>query len=541
MSQAEFQPAREPLSAGEYAFLICTVLFWAAFVVVLGKDTSWDFRNYHWYGPYALFNHRLAMDVAVAHQASWYNPYLDVPFYWLATHLPSWVALASLGAIQGANVVPLYLMARHSLRVPDIRLWAGSLAILGQAGALTLTEFGTTYYDNVMSVLVFTGLAILVIRRESLGHGPLGKAALLSLLAGFITGCAMGLKLPEMPFCVGFAAALLALGGSAKQIAVRLLAGGIGGVIGAVIFAAPWMLHVYQLTGNPLFPYWNDYWHSPLALNASYRDLRFVPIWRPWWQQLFFPVLFSIDWHVADDLGFQDIRVLIAYFAIIAAALVWAARRRNRDPLADPEAALPLLAFAAASYFVWFRLFAIYRYIVALEMLAPLLIVVAVGLLPGTRRTRLLSLGVLCFAILVTARSDFLEHAPLDDPYIQVALPPIADPAHTMAVMTGDAPMGFIATQLPPAIPVLRIDGWMVQPRDGSLLTRQMKARVAAHLASGGALYLISDATDMARARKATADYGLAIRLTECQQFDTNLVGAYQWCPLARTEEAKSP
>jgi len=37
----------------------------------------------------------------------------------------------------------------------------------------------------------------------------------------------------------------------------------------------------------------------------------------------------------------------------------------------------------------------------------------------------------------------------------------------------------------------------------------------------------------MARAHDALADYRLAIRWTECQQFDTNLVGIYQWCPLA--------
>ena len=186
-SEAEPQPARGPLSAGEYAFLACTILFWAAFVIVLGKDTSWDFRNYHWYGPYALFNHRLGIDVAVAHQASWYNPYLDIPFYLLATHFPSWVAVGVLGAVQGANVVPLYLMARHSLRLPDVKLWAGALAILGQAGAHTLTEFGTTYYDNVMSVLVLTGLAILVVKRETLRDGPPGRAAGLALLAGFVT------------------------------------------------------------------------------------------------------------------------------------------------------------------------------------------------------------------------------------------------------------------------------------------------------------------------------------------------------------------
>ena len=112
-------------------------------------------------------------------------------------------------------------------------------------------------------------------------------------------------------------------------------------------------------------------------------------------------------------------------------------------------------------------------------------------------------------------------------------MPPIPRPDHTMVLMTGDAPMGFIATQLPPQIPVLRIDGWMVQPRDGTRITRDMKAGSAASC-SGGDIYLIADATDMARARDALADYNLAIRWTECQQFDTNLVGTYQWCPLAR-------
>ena len=67
----------------------------------------------------------------------------------------------------------------------------------------------------------------------------------------------------------------------------------------------------------------------------------------------------------------------------------------------------------------------------------------------------------LAFAILVTARSDFLDRAPLGDPYIQAAIPPIARPNQTMVLMTGDAPMGFIATTLPKQIPVLRVRKWL--------------------------------------------------------------------------------
>ena len=526
------------LTAREYAFLGLALLFWAGFVILVGKDTSWDFRNYHWYAPYALLNHRMAMDVAVAHQASYYNPYLDIPFYLLATHTRAWIALGVLGAVQGANVIPLYLMARSALQVhaepADIKIMAGALALLGMVGALTLTEFGTTYYDNVMSVLVLSGLAILVLNRDTLARGALGKTAAISAAAGLMTGMAMGLKLPEMPFCVGFAAALIALGGNWKHQLTRLLAGGLAGIMGVLIFSGPWMLYMYHLTGNPLFPYFNDYWKSPLALEVPYRDLRFIPVFRPWWQQLAFPVLFTYDWHVADDLGFQDIRVMLAYLLVIAASILWLTRRHSRDGLLDSRTAAALFAFFAASYFAWIKFFAIYRYIILYEMLAPLLIIAAVGLLPLSRRSRYLVLGALGAACLLVARSDFLERAPIEEPYIQAALPPIPRPDKTMVVMTGDAPMGFIATTLPPQIPVLRIDGWMVQPRDGTRITRDMMRRVAAHMAGGGDLYLMADAGDMGRARSALADYHLAIRWPECQQFDTNLIGTYQWCPLAR-------
>ena len=528
----------EGLTAREYAFLGLSLLFWAGFVVLLGKDTSWDFRNYHWYAPYALLNHRMGIDVAVAHQASYYNPYLDVPFYLLATHTSAWFALAVLGAVQGAVVIPLYLMGRSALRfnmtMSDTKFMAGALALLGTVGALTLTEFGTTYYDNVMSVFILAGLAILVVKRDVLREGPLAKVGGICAIAGLITGMAMGLKLPEMPFCVGFAGALIALGGSGKHQAVRLAAGGIAGLVGFAIFSGPWMLYMYQLTGNPLFPYWNDYWKSPLALPAPYRDLRFVPAFRPWWQQLFFPVLFTIDWHVADDLGFQDIRVMLTYLLVIAAGAVWLARRQSRDLLLEARATAVLLVFFAVAYLVWMRMFAIYRYIILFEMLAPLLIIGAVSLLPLTRRTRYLTLAALCAACHLTARSDFLERAPVEDPYVQAALPPILRPDKTMVVMTGDEPMGFIATTLPREIPVLRIDGWFLQPRDSTLLTRQMKARVRDHLAKGGDLYLMADAGGITRAHDALGDYHLAIRWSECQQFDTNLIGTYQWCPLAK-------
>ena len=181
------------------------------------------------------------MDVAVAHQASYYNPFLDIPFYWLATHTHAWIALGVLGAVQGANVVPLYLIAREGLRIrrPQDR-WRARWRCWARSGALTLTEFGTTYYDNVMSVFVLSGLAILVVEPRDAARRPARQGGRrLPALAGLITGMAMGLKLPEMPFCVGFAAALVALGGKLEApggAADRRAA--LAGVVGFALFSA---------------------------------------------------------------------------------------------------------------------------------------------------------------------------------------------------------------------------------------------------------------------------------------------------------------
>src|ERR1051325_10224077 len=257
------------LAPQEWLFLGMVVAFWSVFVVVLGKDTSWDFRNYHWYIPYAFLNGRMGIDVAVAHQATYYNPLLDVPYYVLGTHAPSWLALGTLGAVQGANVVPLYLLAREIVTGPERRLTAAIVTLFCMTGSLTVGIAGTTYYDNVLSLFVLSGLAAIVLNRDLLRDGPLGKVALVAGLAGMAVGSAVGLKLPQAPFALGFAATLLILPGDAKHRVLMLAAGGLGGVIGVALFAGYWFFKMYHDTGNPLFPYFNQYFDSPLALHAS--------------------------------------------------------------------------------------------------------------------------------------------------------------------------------------------------------------------------------------------------------------------------------
>src|SRR6185437_16173989 len=257
------------------------------------------------------------------------------------------------GAVQGANIVPLYFLARSMLRIPRRELGAAALALFGATGSLTLGLAGTTYYDNVLSVLVLSGLALVVCQRDVLRDGPSRKALLISAGAGFCVGAAAGLKLPEGLYAFGFAAALAVLPGSLKRRGARLLAGGAGGICGVALFAGYWFLRMYRITGNPLFPYFNQVFHSALALDASYRDTRFIP--HRWPKRLLLPILFSLHWQVADDLPFQDIRVGLAYvIGIVTAPLAFF---RRKDTYVDATAVGALFAFAGVSYAVWVFVF----------------------------------------------------------------------------------------------------------------------------------------------------------------------------------------
>ncbi|MCG6336506.1 hypothetical protein K6U57_08530, partial [Vibrio alginolyticus] len=141
---------------------------------------------------------------------------------------------------------------------------------LCMVGGLTLGLAGTTYYDNVMSLFTLSGLAIVVTNREAMATGTLLRGTMIALIAGLVTGLAVGLKLPQGIFAIGFAASLAAVRGDWKHRTTRLLAGGLGGIVSVALMSGYWWLLMYHVTGNPLFPYFNQYFHSPLALTASY-------------------------------------------------------------------------------------------------------------------------------------------------------------------------------------------------------------------------------------------------------------------------------
>jgi hypothetical protein len=517
------------LSRAESAFIAIVVLAFGCISILLGEDKGWDFLNYHWYDAYAFLHNRLGFDVAVAHHATYYNPLIHLPFYWLATAGTVRLALFYTGALHGLNILPLYLLARSALTAPDSRWLAAALALTGMFGSTVVSMIGNTSYDTVLSAPVFGGLAVLVIKRDALCAAA-APAAGAAAMAGLLIGIATGLKLVESFYAVGFALVLLLLPGSPTVRCARLFAGGAAGIAAVLLCAGFWFLTLERATGNPLFPTYNSVFGSPLIAPTFFGSTNFPPTGL--WPVLSFPFRFLFDYRIADDGPFRDLRIPLLYALLPIASVRFAVARPRSVPLVSASATRILFIFAAGSYGAWLALFAVYRYLVGLEMLAPLLILAALDCVPLAPRLRLAAAATILLTSALFGRYSFSDHAPVSDHYVRVHGLSLPNPADTLLLMTGYEPMAYLIPSLPPAIPVLRIDGWLAEPHDASGLTALMRARVATHR---GALFLLSAPHEHLAADRATTAYGLEIDTAQCHEVVSNLGGPYELCPLRRS------
>jgi len=523
------------------AFLLLVPLGMGFWSLALGQDSNWDLRNYHWFNAHAFLTGRTGQDVAPGQIASFYNPTLDLPFYWLAQQLPARTVGFIMGWVQGLNLIPLYGLAWVLLPLADPArraAAAGALALVGLLGAGQLGLLGTTFYDNVISLPVLAAAWIVAARADLVFRGPRKPAFALVALAGLLVGSAVGLKQPTLPYAVGFCFAfLLVAGGFWRRVFLSFFFG-IGVIAGMLAFGGHWMWYLWTEYGNPLFPYFNHVFNSPFAAPDNYRDAKFIP--ESLGEALAFPFLWVMDPTQVGEIAFTDLRVPVLYAVLLATPLVLLAGRRwavaRPDPGSPPAvprpAALYLLAAGGLSYLVWLKLFSIYRYLVPLEMLAPLLLVAAIGLWPVARRLRVGLVLALLALVALTARPGNWSRIGWTERFVEIQAPTLADPDNTLVVMTGFAPTAFLLTGFPETVRALRLHSYFAHPDQGDTgLNRMMADRIAAHT---GPIELLVAPWELWTIGNILHRYALTADPAACRPVTSNLDEPMKLCPVTR-------
>jgi hypothetical protein len=424
------------------------------------------------------------------------------------------------GALQSLNVVPLYFLARALLpaTLSAGRFWfALCAALAGILGATQLGQLGASFGDTLVSLPVLTAFAVTFARPNL----TLPRAALIGLLLGG----AVGIKLTCAPFALGLLAAVIVLTWNMPQrwhlpaMAIAMTALGFLAVDGL------WLWHLYREFGNPLHPMFGNLFGGEHAASLG-RDTRFLP--RSPWEWPLYPLAWLFHPQRVSEQAFFDLRVPLAF--MVLPALLW---RGGTD--AGTHARVRGLAVALViAYWIWLGLFSIYHYLAPLEMLAPLLVALALDTLKP-RRYRLVMVGSLLAITVLTQPPDTGRLPHFEDHFLRIDVPPTPGLDRATVVLAESQPLAFLALGFPFATSFVHVasdpNQYPIYGRDGEAARRLTAAT--------GPLYALLVNPDVARTALARHHLELA---PPCAFVRSNLLPVRdeetpKLCPLSRTAD----
>jgi hypothetical protein len=489
--------------------------------VLLRQDDNWDLRNYHLYNPFAWLNGKIDFDLAPAQMQSYFNPTLDLLYYGLIRALPGPVTGFIMGALHGLNFILLVLIGRALLpQEPGHGRPVLLLALAGMFGAGFVAQIGSTMGDNLTALFILGALLVLL-RRPAPASAATGPAALAVLGAGLLAGLGTGLKLTNAVYALALCLSLVALPAPFSARLRCMFTFGVGVLLGIGASAGHWYWKMWTTFGNPLFPQFNNIFHGPLASPMAVGDTNWLP--HGWAERLLWPFIFARDPGQVSEIRLSLLVWPILYVAFIL-LLLHALARRGRAHAADAAARsrhAMLWLFFGLSYLIWMNLFSIYRYLVPLELLAPLVLwLIAQRLRPGKVAARVVACLLLVVVAAVLARSPSWGRAKWAGDSFHADVPAIAQPEESMVLTVhGDPPMGWLATMFPVRLAFVSLSSGFPE-------SDLYRARVAAMVAErSGPLYVMTkagtaaDGETLQRAQQVLAGYGLALVPDSCRRY----------------------
>ncbi|WOH49753.1 glycosyltransferase 87 family protein [Bradyrhizobium sp. sBnM-33] len=421
------------------AIALGSLLAGAIYTWFAGEDVNWDWQNYHEYNVWAVINGRYGIDALPAGFQAYFNPTVYFPVYYLRHLLPPPYGLMIIGAVHGLNLLLIYFLVRVLLREAATASAIGAAILIAAVGPMTLSEVGTSFSDILAALPIVAG-CILILSANGSHHGRY-------ILAGLLIGAAVGLKLTNVVYALGAAAAVLV----AARPLLATLCLGVGGLIGALATGGAWGLMLWREMGNPIFPLFNAVFQSKELVPMNIMDWQFMP--RGLLDALAYPFYWLVGDNRSSEYPFRDARFAVAMVLIvlgIGRSLIARATIFSRRDV-------QFLLFFAVSYATWLALFAIQRYAIVLELLcAPLIVLLiarCMAAMPGAQSGRISAVPAnsmmvataLCVA-LWSQPGDWFRR-PWSDPYNPTISKLLEQPALYFLL---DKPLAYVAPLLPP-------------------------------------------------------------------------------------------
>lgn len=535
---------------------------WMALAWVQGYDYDYDILNYHFYNGFAFLHGKTFSNVQPATGQSYFQPLTDAVFYVLVRHLPPTVVIMAIAFFQSLAFPILFCTSRRLFadRLSERNAFWISLVltILGAAAPISVWEAGSHRGTTDSVPFVLVALLLVVDALQKPAASPIMKI----VAAGALTGLAAGLKLTNAPFVIGLwvalAAPLLASESKARAAGTvrALVAYAVGSAASFLLVYGWWGALLYIHLGNPFFPNFNQIFHSPFGASLSYSDLWLAAFAPPTWRDtLLFPFVRSSLVGPLNSAGLFDLRMGCALPLIILALTVLLFRRMRRsDRIAVSAADLAVLLFVLVSYACWLLVFPVNRYLVAVDIVAPLATVLAIGMLWRSRMPLAIGTLALCICLPLSAYRTLPlwwipgAHRHGDEGgYFGVRFAPPPDLDHAVVAMLSEQPTAFVIPFFPRTTTFVRVQGWLLLPlgpfynlstpkgRAGAFANAMSKAICQRLDAAGDKLFLLHvRPADTPRDVAAMTYFGLADSGGTCTRIENKSGMDIELCPAKR-------
>ncbi|SPB16859.1 hypothetical protein NOV72_04059 [Caballeronia novacaledonica] len=441
--------------------LVFVPVFFGLYSLWLGADANWDLLNYHLYDPFAWINGKLSIDFAPAGMQSFFNPMLDVGMYWLNTHLPSRAVGFAMGALHGLVFVLLFHIARFAVprrAAEDVNRVPLLLALAGSLSASFLTGLGNSMGDDSTAFFSLASLLLLLRNWDALSAVRM-RAWLILIGSGVVCGLGVGFKLTNAIFAAALCVALLGYPASLGARVRLAFLFGVGSLAGFAVTGGYWLFHMWQLFGNPFFPLFAKWFPNPLTVPIT-GDVRWLP--RNLLETVLWPFVFAAD---PKRVGEVPVRQIV-WPVVYAVFWIWVAvcivrKLRGRVALRLDARSRFVVVYVAFGYLAWMKGFSIYRYLVAVEVLTPIVTFVLLQRLFEYEPARRLAFWVIGGAVVVTVAGGVRNwgHEGWADPLYHAELPTLGDPARTTAIIySPDTAWSWLATRFPADVAFTQIE-----------------------------------------------------------------------------------
>jgi len=448
-------------------YLTAPIIF-GVFSLIFGQDRSYDLAGYHYYNAFAFLNNKTSIDFSVAGAQGFLNPILDIPYYYLnqITH-PAFIGFI-FGFLNGILILLLYKIIEHVISLNKNHYHKNLILFLSIVGCLTpnfLSSVGNSLGDNITSLFILFSLYLLVINFRVFERPKIEFKFFFTLfIIGFFVGFPVGLKLTNAPFSLAFLIAFfLAIKNSKKNKLFLLIFLGISSFVGFLSSGGFWFLHLWNEFRNPFFPLLSNIFPNKISTLITLSS-ELTP--KNISQGIFYPFLrfFGFKQNF-DSLGRQILwpilYLLIFLFLFVRLKLHKILYSKSNLSFSNFYSIEKFLIFYVFfGYILWMSVFGIQRYLISIELFAPLAIYILIkNFNYNEYKKNVIFLIVCLFTVCYTVLGGFGSwgHTRWINPAIFVAKPIVENSSTATVLMTDMSPIAWMLAEFPSDLAFVRL------------------------------------------------------------------------------------